>query len=864
MRKEMKILLIAVFGLLQMGVQSGCENETNPARIGAIETCASAAEWYELDDAGKKVPPRVKMETKEGLLYVHLNRGLLGTKQSWIPEGVIKGSILRKSYGEVDLDKFHYLVVNIKEKGSGVFFGVNGFDTKAGYKTGITAVDLKDYDANSIHGKRNVVFEMDLHDNLTTLVVAEIKLVSELNEIEKKGFIDRGLTIKNENLKAEENHGLEALGKHVQLTEYDGEETAFFRDTATGAICARLTAAPGNDFFGEGDIWSADGAAIAFSSKRKIKGVPVFMFKKGAVIAAETEGRLCRFSPVEPTKLYYLSAKNKNIKVGVWDSVTGESENVVEFSTPDMGGYTEFKFTKTGKIFVGFRESPYVFLVDVKEKTVKNIVLSTRQKDAGMSPDEKYIFWHNCYTYEGRWRNLETGEEGLNSSHSVGHGCGGKNGNVMSFGEFMKIFISNTNPDPKRSGENVSMWSNWQNNVQTDYGTLTDDNEYIFTNGTNGDVANQHVMIPSKDTGAVMRIVRYFTKFSWESTTYSRPSPDYTKIVYNSNPFGSCDLYMAYTRRTDSPENVKFTDNTLSWETPVRSREIAGYNVYKSKESGKNYIKINENLIKGNKFEIKDLKAFYTVTAVENSSLESMFSNEVAPDDSPVTRYFEAERMDLKPPIRSCFDGYNNDFQSVRVTPETPAEKTIAGSITVNLKNLPNGKYKLWLLAKGNGDWTANGYTVSCKNDEWQWVKLNKELELKSVESLTLTSRDENLMLDTIMLTSGSDIPTGKDPRDSTAPEAVKGFKAVPARSAVALSWEANKEPDLNHYSIYCSTKEDFECDNSTLIRSVYKTSITDESLDPGTMYHYKIIAKDSRWNAGKPAGISVRTLKDK
>ena len=193
----MKYFSLAMILLLATAAQAA-----DDPRVGLNEDCSSTDGWFEWDSNGKEVSPRVKLESKDGLLHVHLNRGLLAfaRKHRWVPEGVYRSSILRKNYGEIDLDKYPYLVVKLREKGSGVFFGVNGFDTKAGFTTGITAVDLRHYGDDRIHGKQTVRLEMDLHDNLTTLVVDEIKLVSRLTEEEKKGFVGRGLTIRHEKL----------------------------------------------------------------------------------------------------------------------------------------------------------------------------------------------------------------------------------------------------------------------------------------------------------------------------------------------------------------------------------------------------------------------------------------------------------------------------------------------------------------------------------------------------------------------------------------------------------------------------------------------------------------------------------------
>ena len=58
-------------------------------------------------------------------------------------------------------------------------------------------------------------------------------------------------------------------------------------------------------------------------------------------------------------------------------------------------------------------------------------------------------------------------------------------------------------------------------------------------------------------------------------------------------------------------------------------------------------------------------------------------------------------------------------------------------------------------------------------------------------------------------------------------------------------------------YSVYCSKTDDFACGNATVVRSVKKTSVTDVGVPAGTAY-YKVVAFDSRFNAGAPAEASV------
>ena len=100
--------------------------------------------------------------------------------------------------------------------------------------------------------------------NHTHLILEDLKFVSELSEMEKENLIGAGLTIRDENLDSRPYHGLEALMylENIPLPVVERDDLAIFRDYATGGITTWLTAIQGDGYFGEGGIWSANGAAI--------------------------------------------------------------------------------------------------------------------------------------------------------------------------------------------------------------------------------------------------------------------------------------------------------------------------------------------------------------------------------------------------------------------------------------------------------------------------------------------------------------------------------------------------------------------------------------------------------------------------
>jgi hypothetical protein len=856
----MKLFLFFIPILFAFFVSCKFDND----KTGLHDDFTSAGGWWEINSSGDSVPPVVKMETEDGALKIHHKFRTLefaAEKHSWIESTVDTSTNMYKNYGVIDLDKYHFVVLNVKEKGASSYFYINGFRTKLGYTTGITVIDLKDYDNDRISGTKRVTFGIDMQDNHTHLTLEDLKFVSELSKKEKDKLIGAGLTIHDENLDPRPYHGLEALKyrEDIPLPKVEGEEMVVFRDDATGAITTRLTSTPGDDYFGEGGIWSGDGAAIKFESSRKMSGIPVCIPGEGRVIAGPKGAAWRMWSEKNPDILYLMKRDGRQFSVLSWNKSTGNEELIAEFSTPEYTRtYVEFKrFTPQGNIVVAFRETPYLYIIDINNKKARFVELPTRLKDPGVSGKDNIVTWANCYTYEKWWLNIDTGEKGRAPGFSSGHASHGANGMVANFGGHLNVFVPGDIGRTFTPGDKIQPWANWKNNIVTDYGRLTIDNKFVFTNGRKDDVDHQHLMISSEDPGAVMRVARYFTKFSWTSTTYSRPSPDYTKLVYNENMMGSTELHMVYTRRPDAPVNVNLEGESLSWDQPKRNLEIAGYHLYGSNNSGRGFTRISKQPLRENQTKVNRQWKYYAVASVEHSGLESLFSNEVSIERAQ-SFYFEAEEMEMTPPARRFFDGYANGFQTVRINAQSHEESVTKGKIAIPLKDVPEGEYFIWGRVKGKGNWTVAGKESPIDAKDWEWVKMDQFIVNGSADFLDLTSSDDVLKLDIVLLTTDYFVPEAVYPADGKAPGKVQNGKAVANGNQVHLSWEHSDATDLHHYSVYCGKSADFPCNNETVIRSVLKNSITDVLPEKPKGLFYKVIAVDNRWNESEAATILV------
>jgi len=848
----------SLFIIFVLFVLSSCQFEKS--RTGLKDDFNMADGWYEVVPPGDTVPVIVKIESRNSALVIYHRHRSLEEAYEWCPWIKWKrdfSSNLRKKYGVVDLDKYHYVILNVRQKGSSSFFDINGFTTKLGYTTGLTVIDLKDYDHPGIKGTQMVDFGIDLQDNHTFLVLDELKLVSKLTGEEKQRLIGSGLTIRDENFKPRPYHGLKALKERskIPLPYPDNEEMAIFRDDATGAITTRLTAIQGDDNFGEGGIWSADGAAVKFESPRKINGVPICFPGEGRVVAGPYKTAWNIWSRVDPNILYALKNDGMKFTVLSWNKITGKETEISSFTVPEIGSYIEFKnFTDKGNLVVGFRETPHLYIADVKNNNINYIRLPVRLKDATVGNNENLVTYSNCYTFELRSYNITTKKEVLVPGFSAGHASWGTNGMVANFGGHLNVFVPDTIGITWTPGNLIRVWANWKNNIVTDYGTLTYDNRYVFTNGRKEDVDSQHLMIPSADPGAIMRVARYFTKFSWTSTTYSRPSPDYTKLIYNENAIGSTELHMVYTRRPNAPINIRLEGNHLTWDIPPEpNREIRAYNVYGSNQSGQNFVRINDTPIEKNEYTVDNSWKYFAVASVEHSRLESSLSREVSSGDAR-SFYFEAEDLTLVSPARRFFDGYCTGFQCVRINAESEQEKTLSGTVRLPVKEIPAGNYSIWGRVQGIGTWSADNAEVDIAAEEWEWVKLGIVKTGGSREFIDISSPDDALKIDLILVTAENFIPQAPCPFDGTAPAKVRGLKAAARDNHVLLSWIPAPDLDIHHYSVYCGKSADFTCNNETLIRSVLKSSVTDAvPYSPAGLY-YKVIAVDNRWNESEAA----------
>ena len=403
---------------------------------------------------------------------------------------------------------------------------------------------------------------------------------------------------------------------------------------------------------------------------------------------------------------------------------------------------------------------------------------------------------------------------------------------------------------------------------------------------------------------------RVQAKLIW---SHANPSPDYTKAGYASSmltvgrpEYQIGDTYIAVTRYPQPPVNLKVERNALSWEKPRYHAEIKGYNLYRSKESGRGYAKVNSDLITEQRYDISGA-GFYVMTSVEHSGLESrMFSNEAqVGTDSRYRRFYEAEEGKINKPMVPFFEpkGASNAYGIAVTDPallyKERLENGLKGSVTLKIEAPVGGTAKLMARVRGMSLLECESYTTgwpeegqagkgsfSVKVDGkpagripvsgygWKWVSLDAgTMPLRAgIHEIILETSDAGIAVDNIMVTNDIGLtPAGKSNAPSLVPSVpsglkaegmvVKGEKLQTGGYSVKppyfkLVWNESKAPQgVRYYNVYRSEAPKFETSPATLVGSAAKPEFVDCVLEEGKMYYYRVVALDNWDNrsAGSP-----------
>lgn len=94
------------------------------------------------------------------------------------------------------------------------------------------------------------------------------------------------------------------------------------------------------------------------------------------------------------------------------------------------------------------------------------------------------------------------------------------------------------------------------------------------------------------------------------------------------------------------------------------------------------------------------------------------------------------------------------------------------------------------------------------------------------------------------------------DEGDTTPPSAPEGIEGTSGDEMVELGWEANDEDDLAGYNLYRSESSFSDVSDMNPINRFFLSDIefTDENLQNGTTYYYRLTASDENNNESDPS----------
>lgn len=361
-------------------------------------------------------------------------------------------------------------------------------------------------------------------------------------------------------------------------------------------------------------------------------------------------------------------------------------------------------------------------------------------------------------------------------------------------------------------------------------------------------------------------------------------SPDGTKILFSSNSHWDdkhlMDLFAAVVRNPMPPRNLRLErdgeQTALKWDPPVRSREIAGYCLYRSDMSASGYERVARSLTPKEGRILQNLPrrpTYYVVTAVEHSGLESGYSNEVCvrvgSDDAPprpIRVFCEAEHGLLSPAMVAVRGAGASNRECVR-----PAQDDLPARVDIEFTLERLSSYVIWARVRCSGAKSAwrvtlpNGRRAELKvlNKPWQWLRLAGEGQFlfplqAGRHRLSFESVGGIPYLDRICITDDMELRPIAEGTERSAPAKVARARTSIVDNVIVLEWD--ESPQALHYNVYSSVLSDFSCDPATLLVSPCDTRHVDWYVQPGQTYYYRVAAINAAGLESEPSStISCR-----
>ncbi len=366
------------------------------------------------------------------------------------------------------------------------------------------------------------------------------------------------------------------------------------------------------------------------------------------------------------------------------------------------------------------------------------------------------------------------------------------------------------------------------------------------------------------------------------------PVWDGVRIVGGKRLKTALDVYNVVVRYPQPPVNVRMEGRRIVWDKPVYHREIRGFNLYRSSQSGVGFKRVNQRLIESLEYPLPadDASGFYVLTSVEHSNLESRrFSEELAinRDGATFRHFYEAEQGELTLPMAPVFDAPGcSDAYAVAVQDRDLLWKARLasgvmgrGAIQVRIPRAASCRVLARVRALTPGRSGRIAFEIGGKPigvvqvsaAEWQWKVVNgAALELPAGDNrLSFATGTTNIALDNICITNDPAFtPLGKSNTPHTPSPAPRNLRrAAPddanhervaasepdAPPLVKLTWDAPASSQgIHYYNVYRGGQPRFEAGVETRIGSPNEPVFIDCGLSAET-YYYRVTAVDAWGN---------------
>ena len=669
------------------------------------------------------------------------------------------------------------------------------------------------------------------------------------------------------------------------------EERVIFHDVSTGAEIWRLTRDAGSDRvpYHKGS-WTANGARIVWrrspgmwESSTKTHG-PTVMNADGThlrpVFRDHRMVRKIQCSKTDPNLCYAMALDRKLV---AFNLETGKTEKVLG----EFPGCWHLKISNDGKYLCGYyrpdgkREEGRVWVVSADGSVQHEVKVGYIHDSYHFHPRlPLVVYWHERQMRkEGFWQQSFDGAKKINVKMSFdwNHGDFGDDGGIHTTGARYRLDGENWIREKK------SLF--WPDDTFRDSGPYYDDPAncggyatwmpkdepwFLGTRTAAKPWVSELFMCTTEPTGTgrANRFRVCYTNMS-RARTMDAPdgSPDGTKVLFNADLFDIPQVYCVVVRRPEPPTGLvaQWQDNSvrLSWKKSKHSKETAGFNVYRSKQSGVGYEQLNTEPIVETSFvdeaPVPNAPQFYAVTAVEHSTLESGFSaeavalKETAVAERPRRIFVEAERGRRDDRLWVGFEGGASDLFYIwnRAKVET-------GTVSVPVAVPRSGDYHLWARVRSPvaGALGAAGGSAPIGGPAWHWVRCGKAPLREGHAELELSLSAYGTALDCLFLAQDKEfLPTGRNNIESVPPARVEDLQAsTDGPFAARLRWEASVAKDLHHYNLYVCPARDFIPSRGTLIASPAANDYYDWQVDLKTKSYYRVTAVDRRGNESVPS----------